>query len=144
MKTYFPRPGDVKEKWYIVDAQGETLGRLASRIAAVLRGKHLPTFHPAVDPKTHVVVVNAEKVVLTGRKLREKKYYRHSGWPGGLKEATAEQINAKKPGELVRLAVKGMLPKNRLGDRLITHLKVYAGQTHPHTAQKPEVVKLTK
>jgi large subunit ribosomal protein L13 len=144
MKTYFPRPGDVKEKWYIVDAQGETLGRLASRIAAVLRGKHLPTFHPAVDPKTHVVVVNAEKVVLTGRKLREKKYYRHSGWPGGLKEATAEQINAKKPGELVRLAVKGMLPKNRLGDRLITHLKVYAGQTHPHTAQKPEAVKLTK
>jgi len=144
MKTYFPRPGDVNEKWYIVDAQGETLGRLASRIAAVLRGKHLPTFHPAVDPKTHVVVVNAEKVVLTGRKLREKKYYRHSGWPGGLKEATAEQINAKKPGELVRLAVKGMLPKNRLGDRLITHLKVYAGQTHPHTAQKPEAVKLTK
>ena len=144
MKTYFPRPGDVKEKWYIVDAQGETLGRLASRIAAVLRGKHLPTFHPAVDPKTHVVVVNAEKVVLTGRKLREKKYYRHSGWPGGLKEATAEQINAKRPGELVRLAVRGMLPKNRLGDRLITHLKVYAGQTHPHTAQKPEAVKLTK
>lgn len=144
MKTYYPQPGDFEEKWYVVDARGETLGRLAARVAAVLRGKHLPTFHPAVDPKTHVVVINADKVVLTGRKMREKIYYRHSGWPGGLKQFTAEEMNKRKPGELVRLAVKGMLPKNRLGDRLITHLKVYAGESHPHTAQKPVTVKLTK
>ncbi|MGB9692555.1 MAG: 50S ribosomal protein L13 [Candidatus Sumerlaeaceae bacterium] len=144
MKTYYPQPGDIAEKWYLIDARGETLGRLASQIAAVLRGKHLPTYHPAVDPKTHVVVINADKVVLTGRKMREKTYYRHSGWPGGFKQFTAEEINRRKPGELVRLAVKGMLPKNRLGDRLVTHLKVYAGETHPHAAQKPQVVKLTK
>lgn len=144
MKTYYPRPGDMQEKWFLVDAQGETLGRLASRIAALLRGKSLPSYHPAVDPKTHVIVINADKVVLTGRKMREKVYYRHSGWPGGLKSATAEEINKRKPGELVRLAVKGMLPKTRLGDRLVTHLKVYAGDAHPHQAQKPQVVKLTK
>lgn len=144
MKTYYPHPEDIAEKWYLVDAQGETLGRLASRIAAVLRGKHLPTFHPAVNPKTFVVVINADKVVLTGSKLRTKIYYRHSNWPGGLKSATAIELNQRKPGELVRLAVKGMLPKNRLGDRLITHLKVYAGGTHPHAAQKPEPIKLTK
>ncbi len=144
MKTYYPHPEDIAEKWYLVDAQGETLGRLASRIAAVLRGKNLPTFHPAVNPKTHVVVINADKVVLTGSKMRTKVYYRHSGWPGGLKAATAMELNQRKPGELVRLAVKGMLPKNRLGDRLITHLKVYAGSTHPHAAQKPEPIKLTK
>jgi large subunit ribosomal protein L13 len=144
MKTYYPQPGDIAEKWYVVDARGETLGRLASRVAAVLRGKHLPTFHPAVDPKTHVVVINADKVVLTGRKMNTKTYSRHSGWPRGYKEVTAMELSQRKPGEIVRLAVKGMLPKNRLGDQLVTHLKVYAGETHPHAAQKPEPVKLTK
>ncbi len=144
MRTYFPKPGDLQEKWFVVDAKGEVVGRLASRIASVLRGKANATFHPAVDPQTHVVVINADKAVLTGRKLRQKMYQTHSGYPGGFKEKTAEQMSAKKPGEILRLAVKGMLPKTRLGDVLITHLKVYAGDTHPHKAQQPKVVTLTK
>ncbi|AXA35252.1 MAG: 50S ribosomal protein L13 [Candidatus Hydrogenedentota bacterium] len=144
MKTFYPRPGDIQEKWYLVDAKGEVVGRLASRVAALLRGKMSPSFHPAVNPKTHVVIINADKAVLTADKMKTKLYRRHSGYPGGLKEATAEELSRKKPGEILRLAIKGMLPKTRLGDRLITHVKVYAGETHPHTAQKPEPIKLTK
>lgn len=144
MKTYYPRPGEIQEKWYLVDAKGEVVGRLASRVAALLRGKMSPNFHPAVNPKTHVVIINADKAVLTADKMKTKLYRRHSGYPGGLKEATAEELGRKKPGEILRLAIKGMLPKTRLGDRLLTHVKVYAGEAHPHTAQKPEPVKLTK
>ncbi len=144
MSTYYPKAGDIKEKWYIVDAKGEIVGRLASRIAGVLRGKNDATFHPAVNPHNHVVVLNAEKAVFTGRKLRQKKYHRHSGFPGGLKEETAESLSARKPGEVLRVAVKGMLPKSRLGDALLTNIRIYAGETHPHQAQQPVAITLTK
>lgn len=144
MNTYYPRAGDMKETWFVVDAKGEVVGRVAARVAALLRGKTLPAFHPAVDPKTHVVIVNAEKAVLTGRKQKTKLYQRHSGYPGGFKQQTAEEISKKKPGEVLRLAIKGMLPKTRLGDVLLTHLRVYAGDQHPHIAQQPRAIKLTK
>ena len=144
MSTYYPRAGDLNEKWYIVDAKGEVVGRLASRVAAMLRGKCAATYHPAVDPQTHIVVINAEKAIFTGRKLRQKVYSRHSGYPGGYKEETAGALSRRKPGECLRRAIKGMLPKTRLGDVLLTHVKVYAGEKHPHSAQKPESVVLTK
>jgi large subunit ribosomal protein L13 len=144
MSTFYPRPGDLQEKWFVVDAKGEVVGRLASRVAAVLRGKTLAGFHPAVNPNTHVVVLNADKAILTGRKMKTKMYQTHSGYPGGFKERTAEQMAAKKPGEIVRIAVKGMLPKTRLGDVLLGNLKVYAGDKHPHSAQKPAAINLTK
>jgi large subunit ribosomal protein L13 len=128
----------LQEKWYVVDAKDQVLGRLASDIAAVLRGKHMPTFTPHVNMKTHVIVVNAECVRLTGDKMKTKKYYRHSGWVGGIKETTAEKLNARKPGELVRMAVQGMLPHNRLGDATMTRLRIFAGPSHDHAAQKPE------
>jgi large subunit ribosomal protein L13 len=144
MSTYYPRPGDLQEKWFVVDAKGEVVGRLASRIASVLRGKTLPGFHPAVNPNTHVVVLNADKAILTGRKMKSKFYQTHSGYPGGFKQKSAEQMAATKPGEILRHAVKGMLPKSRLGDVLITNLKVYTGDKHPHSAQKPAAITLTK
>lgn len=128
----------LEEKWYVVDAEGQILGRLASDIARVLRGKHMATFTPHVNMKTHVVVVNADKIRLTGDKWRSKKYYRHSGWVGGIRETNAEQLNEKKPGELVRLAVWGMLPKNRLGRATMKRLRIFQGPEHTHSAQKPE------
>jgi large subunit ribosomal protein L13 len=128
----------LNERWYVVDAENAVLGRLASQIAHVLRGKHLPEFTPHVSMKTHVVVVNAEKVRLTGNKQADKKYYRHSGWVGGIKETTAGELNEKKPGDLVRLAVKGMLPGNKLGRQAMTRLRIFAGPAHHHQAQKPE------
>lgn len=144
MGTYYPRAGDVKEKWYVVDAKGEVIGRLASRVAAVLRGKMEPTFHPAVNPGTHVVIVNADKAVFTGKKMRDKKYQSHSGYPGGFKEISAEKLVQKKPGELMRRAVKGMLPKTRLGDAALRRLRIYTSDQHPHRAQSPLAVELTK
>ena len=132
----------MDEKWWVVDAEGEVLGRLATQIAARLRGKHNPMFTPHVDSGDSVIVVNAEKIVLTGRKWAQKKYYHHSGYIGGLKEITAKKLLEKRPEDLVRFAVKGMLPKNRLGRTLIKKLKVYAGGSHPHEAQKPELLTL--
>jgi len=137
MKTYTARTGEVPRQWYVVDAQGKVLGRLASRIAMVLRGKTKPTFTPHIDTGDFVVVVNAEQVQLTGRKLDNKFYYRHSGYPGGLKEISARHLLQKKPEEVLRHAVRGMLPKNSLGRHLLTKLKVYAGGEHPHQAQQP-------
>jgi len=140
--TYSAKRSDIDEKWWLVDAEGEVLGRLATQIAARLRGKHNPLFTPHVDSGDSVVVVNAEKIVLTGRKWAQKKYYRHSGYIGGLKEITAKKLLEKQPEDLVRFAVKGMLPKNRLGKTLLKKLKVYAGGSHPHEAQKPEPLTL--
>ncbi len=144
MSTYYPKAGDLKESWIVVDARGEIVGRLASRIASVLRGKNNPTFHPAVNPQNHVIVLNADKVVFTGKKLRQKKYYRHSGFPGGIKEEAAGTLLQRKPTEVLRLAVKGMLPHNRLGDALLRNIRIYAGDVHPHQAQLPVDATLTK
>jgi len=136
--TYSANSSDVNTKWLVVDADGKVLGRLASAVAAHLKGKHNPLYTPHVDTGDAVIVINAEKIVLTGRKLDQKKYYRHSGYIGGLKEITAKQLLEKRPEDLVRFAVRGMLPKNRLGRRLLKKLKVYAGNSHPHEAQQPE------
>lgn len=144
MGTFYPREGDLKEKWYVVDAKGEVVGRIASRIAAVLRGKMDPTFHPAVNPKTHVVVLNADKAIFTGKKLKEKTYSSHSQYPGGYKEVTAEQLATKKPGEILRRAIKGMLPKTRLGDAALTRVRIYNSDQHPHKAQAPQAIQLTR
>jgi len=138
--TYSATQADNKGKWYIVDAKGEVLGRLASLIASRLRGKHNPLFTPHVDTGDWVVVINADKIVLTGRKLDQKCYYRHSGYIGGLKTITAKKLLEKRPEDLIRFAVKGMLPKNRLGSKLFKKLKVYAGDKHPHIAQQPEAI----
>jgi len=140
--TYMARPNEVERKWYVIDAAGQTLGRMASVAAAILRGKHKPQFTPHVDTGDFVIIINADKVVLTGKKLQQKKYYRHSQYPGGLKVTTAQDMLKNKPERMVELAVHGMLPKNRLGERLKTKLKVYAGSEHPHQAQKPEVWEL--
>jgi len=140
MKTVHARKGDVEGRWYLVDADGKVLGRLASQIARILRGKHNPIFSPHVDTGDFVIVVNAEKVRLTGDKLKGKVYYRHSGYPGGITAITAEKLLAKQPEELIRRAVKGMLPKNRLGRKVFRKLKVYAGPDHPHQAQRPEIL----
>ncbi|GAB4315428.1 MAG: 50S ribosomal protein L13 [Candidatus Sumerlaeia bacterium] len=142
MKTYSPRKSDIQPQWYHVDAGGQALGRVASQIAYVLRGKHLPTYAPHVNPEIYVVVTNADRVVLTGRKWDEKMYHRHSGWPGGLKSFTARQVLARKPEMLVEQAVKRMLPKGALGHQLMRNLKVYAGEQHPHSAQKPETIQI--
>lgn len=140
--TISAKYGDNQEKWCIIDAEGAVLGRLASTIAARLRGKHNPLFTPHVDTGDWVIVINADKIVLTGRKWEKKQYYRHSGYIGGLKTITAQKLFEKKPEDLVRYAVKGMLPKNRLGRKLFKKLKVYAGGHHPHQAQQPEVLTL--
>jgi large subunit ribosomal protein L13 len=144
MGTYYPKAGDIKEKWYVVDAKGEIVGRLASRIASVLRGKNIATFHPAVNPQNHVIVLNADKAVLTGRKTKQKIYSRHSGYPGGLRQETAESLEKRKPGEVLRFAVKGMLPKTSLGSALLTNVRFYTDDKHPHSAQQPETITLTK
>jgi len=137
MKSYTARQGEVPRQWYVVDAQGKVLGRLASRIAMVLRGKTKPVFTPHTDTGDFVVVVNAAQVQLTGRKLDNKMYYRHSGYMGGLKEISARHQFQKKPVEVLRHAVRGMLPKNSLGRQLLKKLKIYAGEEHPHQAQQP-------
>jgi large subunit ribosomal protein L13 len=129
-------------KWYLVNADGRVLGRLATQVATVLRGKHKPTFTPHVDSGDFVVVVNADKVRLTGRKLADKTYYRHTGYPGGIRQTTAGRLMDERPERVLRSAIVGMLPKNRLGRRLATKLKIYRGEEHPHTAQKPEPLAL--
>ncbi len=137
MKTFLVKPGEVERQWWVIDAEGQVLGRLATRIAKLLMGKHKPLYTPHVDTGDFVVVINAEKVVLTGKKWEQKKYYRHSGYPGGLKIRTARQLRETFPERLIQLAVRRMLPKNKLGRRMLKRLKVYAGPTHPHAAQKP-------
>lgn len=137
MNTIVTKPADMDRTWYIVDAEGQTLGRLASQIAAVLRGKHKPIYSPSVDCGDYVVVINADKIRITGQKMEDKMYYRHSGYPGGLTELTLrEQLN-RFPTRPMELAVKGMLPKNKLGRKMFKKLKVYAGAEHPHQAQLP-------
>jgi large subunit ribosomal protein L13 len=138
MKTYSAKPGEVKQRWYVVDAEGEVLGRLATRIATVLRGKHKPQFTPHVDVGDFVIVVNAEKVALTGDKLAQKQYRHHSGYPGGLRSLWYEKLLEKHPERAVRRAVWGMLPKTTLGRQQLRKLKVYEGPGHPHAAQRPE------
>ncbi|QQE74711.1 50S ribosomal protein L13 [Brevibacillus composti] len=137
--TYMAKPLEVERKWYIVDAEGQTLGRLASEVASILRGKLKPEFTPHVDTGDFVIVINADKVKLTGNKLQDKKYYSHSLYPGGLKVTSAGDMLKNKPARMFEIAVKGMLPKNSLGRQMFTKLKVYAGTDHPHAAQKPEV-----
>ena len=138
MKSYMARPLEVERRWYVVDAEGQTLGRLATEIARLLRGKNKPQYTPHVDTGDFVVVVNAEKVVVTGKKAEQKVYRRHSGYPGGLKETSYEQMMERRPTEILRRAVKGMMPKNRLARQQLTKLKIYAGPEHPHAAQNPQ------
>jgi len=142
MKTYNAKPGEVAREWYLVDADGQTLGRLATRIADTLRGKRKPQYTPHVDTGDFVVVVNAEKIAVTGNKLDQKRYYRHSGYPGGLRTRTLRDQLDRRPTEVLRVAVKGMLPKNRLARRQLTKLKIYAGPEHPHAAQNPRPLDL--
>lgn len=140
--TFMAKSHEVERNWYVVDAEGQTLGRLASEVAALLRGKHKPTFTPHVDTGDHVIVINADKIELTGNKLKDKKYYRHSGYTGSLKERTAHEMRTHYPTKMLEIAIKGMLPKGPLGRQTIKKLNVYAGAEHPHTAQKPEVYEL--
>jgi large subunit ribosomal protein L13 len=137
MKTYQVKKEELDRQWFLVDANGKVLGRLAAELATMLRGKKKPSFTPHVDNGDFVIVINAEKVVLTGKKMKDKIYYHHTGYPGGIKEINAEKLLAKKPTEVLRMAVKGMLPKTSLGRKMLTKLKVYAGPSHPHEAQKP-------
>jgi large subunit ribosomal protein L13 len=137
MKTYSAKPGEITREWYLVDAEGKTLGRLATQIADTLRGKRKPQYTPHVDTGDFVVVINAEKIQVTGNKLDQKRYYRHSGYPGGLRSRTLRDQLERRPTEVLRVAVKGMLPKNRLARQQITKLKIYAGPDHPHEAQNP-------
>ncbi len=138
MKTYVAKPTDRERNWLVVDASGKTLGRLATQIADALRGKRKPEYTPHIDTGDFVVVINAEKVAVTGSKRTDKRYYRHSGYPGGLRSRTFEEMLARRPDQVIRLAVKGMMPRNRLARKQITKLKVYAGPEHPHAAQKPQ------
>lgn len=137
MKTYQPKAGEINRGWVLVDAQGQTLGRLATRVAMLLRGKGKPVFAPHLDVGDFVVIINADKVAVTGRKLRQKMYYHHSQYPGGLKSTPLEKLLREKPERVLEKAVRGMLPKNKLGDALFGKLKVYAGPTHPHVSQRP-------
>ena len=143
MKTYMASPDKIERKWYVVDASGYTLGRLASEVAKVLRGKNKPEFTPHIDTGDYVIVVNAEKIAVTGKKLNQKIYYRHSNFPGGLKQISAGELRAKNSRRLIENSVKGMLPKNTLGRAQGMKLHVYAGAEHPHAAQKPEVLDIT-
>ncbi len=142
MGSYLAKPHEVTRKWFLVDANGKTLGRLAARVASVLRGKHKPIFTPNVDTGDHVIVINAGKIHLTGDKFRTKIYTYHTMYPGGLKSLTAEHVHAKNPTSLVERAIKGMLPKNSLGQQMARKLKIYAGADHPHQAQRPEPLTL--
>ena len=140
MNSFMANPAKVERKWYVVDATGYTLGRLASEVAKVLRGKNKPVFTPHIDTGDYVVIVNAEKIKVTGKKMDQKIYYHHSEYVGGMKETTLKEMLAKKPKKVVELAVKGMLPKGPLGREMFTKLHVYAGSEHPHAAQKPETL----
>ena len=140
MNSFMANPAKVERKWYVVDATGYTLGRLASEVAKVLRGKNKPVFTPHIDTGDYVVIVNAEKIKVTGKKMEQKIYYHHSEYVGGMKETTLREMLAKKPEKVVELAVKGMLPKGPLGRQMFTKLHVYAGPEHPHAAQKPEAL----
>jgi large subunit ribosomal protein L13 len=140
MKTHSTKPSEVERQWYVVDAEGQTLGRLASEIAKILKGKHKPICAPHLDTGDYVIVINAEKVHVTGRKLDQKMYYHHSGYPGGLKDLTLREQLDKHPTRVIRSAVRGMLPHNRLGRAMLSKLKVYSGDAHPHTAQQPKVL----
>lgn len=142
MSTYQQKPLDVQEKWYLVDAEGKTLGRLAARVAGMLRGKHRPTFTPNVDMGDHIVIVNAEKIHLTGDKMTTKLYRHHTGFPGGLKTESAQHVFKKDPTILLTKAIEGMLPKTPLGNQMAKKLRVYVGSTHPHQAQGPEPITL--
>ena len=140
MKSFMASPSTIERKWYVVDATGHTLGRLSSEIASILRGKNKPTFTPHIDTGDYVIVVNADKIKVTGKKMDQKIYYNHSDYVGGMKETTLKEMMAKKPEKVVELAVKGMLPKGPLGREMYTKLFVYAGPEHKHAAQKPEVL----
>ena len=140
MKTFSPRKQDVERKWYLVDAKNQVLGRLASEVAKILRGKHKAIFAPHVDVGDNVVIINAEKIRVTGKKAQQKRYKRYSGYPGGLKETVYEDVLATYPERILEHAIKGMLPKNRLGRQMFKKVKIYAGEEHPHVAQKPEVL----
>lgn len=142
MKTYVTKPDEVQREWFVVDATGKTLGRLATEIARILRGKHKPIYSPMIDVGDYVIVINAEKVRVTGRKLTEKFYYRHSGYPGGFKQVSLRDMLARHPTRVIEYAVQGMLPKNALGRRMFKKLKVYAGPDHPHQAQNPKPLEL--
>ncbi len=142
MKTIYVKPEQVEKKWYVIDASDKILGRLAEKTANYLRGKHKPSFHPAADNGDFIVIINAEKVNFTGRKLKAKKYYWHTNYPGGLKSITLEKLMEKDPAQAIEKAVKGMLPRNRLSRKILKNLKVYAGSEHPHKAQQPEALEL--
>jgi large subunit ribosomal protein L13 len=142
MATYSAKKNEVERSWYLIDAENKVLGKLATKIADILRGKHKPVFTPHVDTGDFVIVINAEKIHLSGNKLKNKLYYRHSGYPGGLKVTSAGEMLKKKPGNLIKFAVGGMLPKNKLGRKQIKKLKIYSGVDHPHSAQKPKVLKI--
>lgn len=141
MATYSAKAAEVKRNWFIVDASGKTLGRLASRVASVLKGKTKPIYTRHVDTGDFVIIVNADKVHLTGRKLEQKTYYSHSGYPGGLKSVTAGKLMKSRPDRVIKMAVQGMLPKTQLGKAMLTKLKIYAGEAHPHAAQQPSEMK---
>jgi large subunit ribosomal protein L13 len=142
MQTYSPKPGEIEDNWYLIDAENRVLGRLASETAKLLRGKHKPQFTPHCNLGDHVIVINAEKVRVTGRKPLQKLYRHHTGWPGGLKTTVFRDLQSKFPERIIHLAVKGMLPKNRLGRAMAKKLRVYAGPNHPHESQTPEEIKL--
>ena len=144
MKTYSAKPADIEKKWVLIDAENLVVGRLASIIAMRLRGKHLPTFTPHMDCGDNIIVINADKVKFTGNKTGDKTYYRHTGYPGGIKEITPEKLSLKKPGESLKLAVKRMLPGGVLGKKQLTKLKIYSGNDHPHSAQNPKIIELQK
>ena len=137
MKTYQAKKEELNRQWYLMNAEGKVLGRLSTELAKILKGKNKPSYTPHVDTGDFVVVINAEKISLTGKKMKDKVYYHHTGYPGGIKETTAEKLLVKKPTEIIRMAVKGMLPKNSLGRQMLRKLKIYAGPNHPHEAQKP-------
>ena len=142
MRTYFPKEGDIQARWFIIDAEGQILGRLSTEVARIITGKNKPTYTPFLDTGDHVIIVNAEKIVITGRKEEDKLYRRHTGYPGGLKTRAARFIRAEKPESMIEEAVWGMLPKSRLGRKMLKKLKVYRGPDHPHQAQQPEKVEL--
>jgi large subunit ribosomal protein L13 len=142
IKTYTPRAAEIQREWFVIDAKDQTLGRLATQIAVLLRGKHKPMFSPHMDVGDYVIVLNCDKIRVTGRKLDQKFYYRHSGYPGGLKSESLRDMLRRHPERVIQTAVRGMLPKNRLGRKMIKKLKIYAGDTHPHQAQKPKVFEL--
>jgi len=142
MKTYQAKKEEVDHKWYLVNAEGKVLGRLSAELAKILRGKNKPTYTPYLDTGDFVVVVNAGKVTLTGKKMKDKIYYHHTGYPGGIREMNAEKLLTKRPTEMIRIAVKGMLPKNSLGRQMLRKLKIYAGPNHPHEAQRPVPLEL--